>query len=573
VKPRYADTATLSHPFQRSDAFLRMMRACLVALKQIHEHRIVHCDIKEDNICIPYAPHPFPGGGRPIHLEYENLKLIDFAFAVAHAIPLTQILVINPDERVPYQSELLVAALRADRRSGCPNAVQQLDYRVDLFSLGFMAEKISAAGLDCPNGSREAQVREDIRKLVQALKAFDSAAPVGPLPHDGLIAEIDRLLVETAGSSGALQFHVDGEWTAEEMAQGRGASRPTPLTPVASPLATPVSAPLAQPLRRAKGVSRLKLSLAVAMLCACAGAAVLLLPGEGDTALPAPAAVVENNDTPAVQPAPSAAAEDPARILALLRSDEEAVFQATFGNLAKTPADGAAIAESIAAEYAAALASSSPLETRARALGRLIWMAKAGNDLAARRVAAFEKSYDTDKSSVAKSPWWLRGEGAPPAEAISWVQSGALLAEHGDRPAMLDLAFAMGHGRGIRQDRARSVETYLKVMASSTAGDEFSMRIRQSAARGLTVVLNRIVEQKDRDAAVRLIPALQSNADAGAAGMQYYLGLFNECVARPANLDAARQWYRKAAADPEWRGTVERKARLLGKWCPSPARA
>jgi hypothetical protein len=60
VKSRYADTATLSHPFQRSDMFLRLIRACLVALKEIHEHRIVHCDIKEDNICIPYSPNPYP---------------------------------------------------------------------------------------------------------------------------------------------------------------------------------------------------------------------------------------------------------------------------------------------------------------------------------------------------------------------------------------------------------------------------------------------------------------------------------------------------------------------------------
>src|SRR6185436_1876767 len=50
VKARYGDTATLSHPFQRPDAFLHLLRASLVALKQIHEHRIVHCDIKEDNI-------------------------------------------------------------------------------------------------------------------------------------------------------------------------------------------------------------------------------------------------------------------------------------------------------------------------------------------------------------------------------------------------------------------------------------------------------------------------------------------------------------------------------------------
>src|SRR6185295_16847790 len=61
VKARYPDTATLSNPFQRADAFLHLLRACLVALKQIHGHRIVHCDIKEDNICIPHAPYPFQG--------------------------------------------------------------------------------------------------------------------------------------------------------------------------------------------------------------------------------------------------------------------------------------------------------------------------------------------------------------------------------------------------------------------------------------------------------------------------------------------------------------------------------
>src|SRR5580765_1316391 len=71
VKSRYADTATLSHPFQRADVFLRLVRACLVALKEIHEHRIVHCDIKEDNICLPYAPNPFPGEGR-ISLQFDN---------------------------------------------------------------------------------------------------------------------------------------------------------------------------------------------------------------------------------------------------------------------------------------------------------------------------------------------------------------------------------------------------------------------------------------------------------------------------------------------------------------------
>jgi serine/threonine protein kinase/TPR repeat protein len=566
VKPRYADTDTLSHPFQRSDAFLRMLRACLVALKQIHEHRIVHCDIKEDNICIPYAPNPFPGGGRPIHLEYENLKLIDFAFAVAHSIPLTQILVINPDERVPYQSELLISALSADRRSGSPNAVQQLDYRVDLFSLGYMAEKISGAGLDCPPGCG-AQVLEDIKALVQQLKTIDTL-PAGPLPHRGLIDEIDRLLVETAGTSGSLQFHIDGEWTSEEMSKARSASRPTPMTPVASPQPTPVSAPVARAPSVLRSVSKLRVPLLLTILCASAGAAVVLVPGEGDTVSSTRAAAVERKEAAPAAPPP---AEDRAVVAALLRSGEDRVFQAALADLAKAPADGAKLIDTLAAEYAEALESPAR-ESRARALGRLVWMAKAGNGSAVQRVAAFEKTYDASKATFAKSAWWLRGEGLPPAEAIAWVENAELLAEQGDRPAMLDVAFALGYGRALKQDRARAVETYLKAMAQSVGEDEFSLRIRQAAARGLTAMLNRIVERKDLDAAVRLVPALRTNADAGAAGMQYYLGLFNECVAQPANLEAAREWYGKAVADPEWKGTVERKAKLLGKWCPLPAR-
>src|SRR5476651_1672021 len=56
VKPRYHGGAALSHPFQRPAAWLNLLRACLLALKQIHQHGIVHCDIKEDNICLPYSP-------------------------------------------------------------------------------------------------------------------------------------------------------------------------------------------------------------------------------------------------------------------------------------------------------------------------------------------------------------------------------------------------------------------------------------------------------------------------------------------------------------------------------------
>jgi hypothetical protein len=539
VKARYADTATLSHPFQRSDAFLRLLRACLVALQQLHRNRIVHCDIKEDNICLPYAPQPFPGAGERITIDYGRLKLIDFAFSVAHAIPLTQILVINPEERVPYQSELLIAALHADRRSGVPNAVQQLDYRVDLFSLGYMAEKISAAGLDGPPEDGDGLALEEIRKLVQRLKAYDTE-PAGPLPHDALIAEVDRLLVLTAGPPAAQRsqgFLVDGEWSTQEMAHGAGAARKTPSTPVALPPPTPVSLPVAlaaQAQRQAARRTRVGLALGAAIGIA-AGAALLYRAGES-ALTPARAAVQAEAPARAAEAAPQAAA----------------------------------------VQAGAVLESSDSRAARAQALARLLAMAQAGDKVAAQRVAAFEKNYDEIKLKVAKSAWWTRGEGTPPEAAARWLDSGTLLAQVGDRPAMLDVAFAMGHGRALKQDRAASATIYLSII-ERTGGtgnggtDESSARIRNAAVRGLASLLNTIVVQQDAEGAQRVLPLLRPRADAGAADLQYYSGLLSECALQPADLEAARAWYEKAATDGAWQRTAEEKARLLGRWCPRPA--
>jgi TPR repeat protein len=576
VRTRYADTATLSNPFQRSDAFLHLLRASLVALKQIHQHRIVHCDIKEDNICIPYAPYPLQGGRRRMRLEFGQLKLIDFAFSIAHAMPLTQILVIDPEERLLYQSERLIAALQADRRSGSPNAVQQLDYGVDLFSLGHIAEKISTAGLECPPGADAARTIDDIGRLVKSLKAFDSAPAAGPLPHDGLIAEIDRLLAATSGACAAADFLVDGEWSAQEMARSDGAVRHTPATPVALPLPTAISLPFGpvsprprQPIARKSTLLGL-----VFGLVAAAGAAYLYRDLRDAT----PLAVDANAGKPEAQaqPTPGKAAADPGkRLAALLRSDDEREFQSASSELAQMLASSrpsaVAIAGPVAAEYGEVLGSSGTLAARLRAMNRLAWMARAGEPTAEQRVAAFEKSYDEVKHAVARTAWWSRGEGPRPEGAARWMEDGELLAKIGDRPAMLDLAFALAHGRGEKQDRLASVATYLKVLERSSGGDPASSRIRQAAVRGLASLLNTIVEQKDQDAARRVLPAIEARADAGAADLQYFSGLLSECVLQPADFAAARQWYRRAAADPGWRRIAAQKERTLGRWCPAPA--
>ena len=516
VKARYADTPTLSNPFQRADVFLQLLRACLVALKQIHGQRIVHCDIKEDNICIPYAPHPFQGGRRRVRLDFGQLKLIDFAFSVSHAMPLTQILVIDPDERLLYQSERLIAALHADRRSGCPNAAQQLDYGVDLFSLGHIAEKISAAGLQCPPGIDAGRAIEDIDRLVRSLKAFDLAPAAGPLPHDGLIAEIDRLLAVAPEACAPPDFNVDGEWSTQEMARGEGAARQTPSTPVALPMPTPVSLPFVQgevqPQRTRANRRPLLFGLAIAATAAVAGS-VLVLRELINTA-PGPAQSAPAAEVQAAAIKPAAVSDQGKRLASRLRNEDEREFQSGAGELAGLLASSrpaaVAIAEPVAAEYWKTVESSDARAARSRALHRLVWMARAGEPASEQRVAAFEKSYDEVKQSVARTAWWSRGEGSRPDAAARWMENGELLAENGDRPAMLDLAFALGHGRGGKQDRRASVDTYLKVIERSSDGGENSARIRQAAVRGLSSLLNAIVEQKDGDAARKVLPALRA---------------------------------------------------------------
>jgi hypothetical protein len=226
------------------------------------------------------------------------------------------------------------------------------------------------------------------------------------------------------------------------------------------------------------------------------------------------------------------------------------------------------IAASIAAEYGDALEAPSSRAVRTRAMARLVWMARAGDGAASRRLQAFENRYDGMKQSVARSGWWSLGRGVRPADAARWMEDGELLAQHGDRPAMLDVAFALGHGRGEKRDRLAAAETYLKVIDRSPGEDESSARIRRAAMRGLASLLNSIVEQKDEVAARSVLPVLASRAEAGAADLQYYSGLVSECALEPADLEAARGWYRKAAAASAWKELAERKSRTLGTWCP-----
>jgi len=329
VQPRYANGVVWPHPFQHAGLFLQLLRACLVALREIHALGIVHCDIKEDNICLPHSPYPY-SPGQAVMLDFERVRLIDFAFSVTPERPLEHPLPILP--AAPYQSDLLKSALGADRVGPSRGrlAAQQLDYRVDLYSLGFLAGRIVNAGLLQPAGFGGAAAMDGARALVERLQAYGSGRRRGGkvLPHDELIDDIDGLLENLVDLDAYRRFEVahvrESPAFGAVPAGGAGGIGPTPLTPLASPV---VTAPQPQPARPRHPRRRPAL-LAVAVL------AVLGLAVYWQTAQPpsAPASVekVEKKAEAAAKTKATAdnEAKKRAQREAQWKADAEAQFQA-----------------------------------------------------------------------------------------------------------------------------------------------------------------------------------------------------------------------------------------------------
>ena len=259
VQPRYANGVVSQHPFQHAGLFLHLLRACLVALQEIHALGIVHCDIKEDNLCLPYSPYPY-AAGQAVRLDFERARLIDFAFSVTPERPLRHPLPILP--AAPYQSNLLKAALSADRGGkGRRLAAQQLDFRADLYSLGYCAGRLLEGGLLQPAGNAGAAALAGARRLVERLKAFDTSKRRGKtLPHAELIADIDALLADLTDVETYRRFEVAqvraAQTCGDEAASDATGRRPTPLTPLATPLAVSPTEEYAQAKRETPPAGR-----------------------------------------------------------------------------------------------------------------------------------------------------------------------------------------------------------------------------------------------------------------------------------------------------------------------------
>lgn len=245
--------APAAHPwFNDEDELLKLARACLLALQQIHRIGVVHGDLKADNVCLSAEGTALAGPGR---LDYSSLRLIDFAFSLCRDYPLRFVLPTDP-QRLDYLPDAYRQALQKAQTQNDPTPLQtHCCAEVDLYSLGVMLGKLVDPALG-------PQLLPDFHALIQQCLAVGGSRPhllrrwwgrAFEEPTDRLIDQTERLLEARQCP------RPDWQWS-KRLPHGQvnlsasvswGELRGTPLaTPMAIPLTTPLTTPLATPLAR-----------------------------------------------------------------------------------------------------------------------------------------------------------------------------------------------------------------------------------------------------------------------------------------------------------------------------------
>jgi uncharacterized membrane protein YhaH (DUF805 family) len=116
---------------------LQLLRHALHALRALHRMGIVHADIKWDNITLEFDWRNFSRSSREIVLKPENLRLIDFGLSLGAAPVYGHLKKVG----LNYEAAQLSPRLRAAREElnrGVDKAIREVDFKDDLFSLGYI---------------------------------------------------------------------------------------------------------------------------------------------------------------------------------------------------------------------------------------------------------------------------------------------------------------------------------------------------------------------------------------------------------------------------------------------------
>jgi hypothetical protein len=125
------------HPWPDKE-LVKLAYHSLVALVQIHKEGVVHGDLKSDNICVSSIKAAAVTG-----IDWQSLKLIDFAFSLCRDFPLQFVLPIDT-EKIDYLPQFYKSAILNSRQFNQPQWVhKKCCAEIDLYSLGVMLQQLA----------------------------------------------------------------------------------------------------------------------------------------------------------------------------------------------------------------------------------------------------------------------------------------------------------------------------------------------------------------------------------------------------------------------------------------------
>ncbi len=231
--PLERDGSLLKNVFEDCAHWWALARHCLIALDAIHELRLVHLDLKADNVCIPVGPVGFDPHDRAQALRpsFDGLTLIDFAFSLVSGEPLESALPIAQQADYEYQSPRLLRALEAGR-DGDLAPTRLLDWRCDLFSLAAMLWRYLPELDETTRGAWTRPMHAKARALARRLvEAHDAELPA-QRPHAALIALASEPLEQPN-----LRLSLQRGWSLALDGRIAGDASRTPVTRIALPIA------------------------------------------------------------------------------------------------------------------------------------------------------------------------------------------------------------------------------------------------------------------------------------------------------------------------------------------------
>jgi len=118
---------------------LKLSRACLVALDNIHSSGIIHCDFKADNICISMVNNQSLNFSQ---INYDSIKLIDFAFSI-YKDEVMEFVLPTDSSRLNYLPHFYKKILLESQEKNNPNLIHKAACpQIDMYSLGVMFQNI-----------------------------------------------------------------------------------------------------------------------------------------------------------------------------------------------------------------------------------------------------------------------------------------------------------------------------------------------------------------------------------------------------------------------------------------------